>query len=256
MLEFTWQSFVFACVNFLILAALLYRFLHKPLLGVLERRREGIEQGRKAAEEQVEQARQSRAAYEEKLAGAEDEGQRLLAEARERAESAAGIVLEKAKSDAARETTKQKQAYDQERREALKGLQTELIAAGVDLARQVLVKVADQDLDARLDRQLLQELDALAEKGVETAGADEMPVRVVSARELDAAAREALKQRIAAVGGDASQALFEVDGSVVAGSRVEFGTVVVDATLSDLLAGAVASAAEAEETHGTEENAS
>ena len=51
MLEFSWPAFAFAVVNFLILVGLLYRFLHKPILAVLEQRRQGIADAEQAAKQ-------------------------------------------------------------------------------------------------------------------------------------------------------------------------------------------------------------
>jgi len=244
MLEFTWQSFVFAVINFLILAALLYRFLHRPLLAVLDKRRQSLAQARKDAEKGLDNAKRKQAEYEAKLAEAEDEARRVVAEAREAAEQARRESLERAKSEAERESARLKQAYEQERRDALRDLQREVAQTVTGLAQRVLDQAAGADLDAKLHEKLLAELEALASETHTPAGRNTARVRVVSARDPDASRRKALEKSIRAVAGDAAEIAFETDEALGAGARLEFADTAVDATLSDLLAAVGEHAAE------------
>ena len=228
--EFTWPRFFYAVVNFLILVVVLYRLLHKPLLRVLAERQKKIEDSFCEAEEKSREADAARQEYEERIAGIEEERDRMLAEARERAEKARHDLVAKARAEAEREVGNLKRDWERQRRDALKVLENDIVAAGLDLAGRVLAQLADADVEAKLHEQLLAQLAELQVSG--TAG----PVRVVSAVALDEAARASLRERVSALATDAVEVSFDVDAALIAGSRVEFSSQAVDATLADAVA--------------------
>ena len=234
MFEFTWPSFSFAVVNFLILAWLLTKFLHRPLLGVLSAREQKLADTRKAAEEEKAQAEQLRVEYEGKVAAAAEERDRVLIEARSAAEDAGRAVVEKATAEAKAEVEKLREAYGQERREAMKDVQEELVDVSVKIAHGILKKLTGAELDAKLHARLLAELEALDPGAgqVQTS----LPVRVSSACPLDDAVRQDIETRVRAHAGDGAEIVFATDPSLVAGTRVEFSSLAVEASLSDVLA--------------------
>jgi F-type H+-transporting ATPase subunit b len=227
--EFTWLSFGYAVVNFLILAALLWKFLHKPLLSVLAKRRASIEESEKKAADAVSEAERLKGEYEGKLAEAAAERDRVLSEARQSAEEARQKVVERAKEDAAREVSDLKKAFERERDEALKTLQKDIADAGINVAETVLRKTVDRDVEAGLHAGLLQSLDDMA-----PAQEGELPVRVTSARELAAPDKEQIVERIQRVAGASAEIEFITDAALIAGVRVEFSAASVDASLADL----------------------
>lgn len=241
MLEFSWLAFTFATVNFLVLVALLYKFLHKPLLAMLERRKARLEDAREAAEEEARKAQQARREYDEKLAGIEQERDDLLAQARKSAEQARDDLLAQARLQAEREVGNLKTAGERERREALKDLQEDIAAASLDIAGAVLAKLVDSEVEAKLHAGLLAELDAMAAKNDQShAGnlaAAALPVRLLSARALDGTARDEITARIRAVAGSSAQIESETDPKLIAGVRVEFSAAAVDSTLAGVLDG-------------------
>lgn len=253
MLDFTWQSFAFAAANFLLLAWVLHKLLHKPLLGMLEKRRADIEAVRRAAAEEMAKARRARETYEAKLAEAGRERDRLLAESRRLAEEARGKLLEQAGEQAGREIANRRDAYERERREAIRALRGEIVETGLEIAGRVLEQLTDADIESGLHKRLLAGLDGLVSKGpAPAAGGAPLPVHVRSARPLDPDRRAAIERRAKAVAGDAVEITFEEDPALVAGARVEFGAAAVDATLSDVLdrVGALAAGAPPGEARG------
>jgi len=238
MLEFTWQSFAFAVVNFLILAFLLYKLLHRPLLRVLDKRSQGIEETRKAAAEETVKARQAREEYEAKLAAAEQERDKLLADARTSAEEAGRKLVEKASAQARRDVDGLRQAYEQERLDALKKCREDIVAAGIEIAQLALEKTVDTDLHSRLNDRLIRELDGLASEAPENRThtfEGELPVRVISARALHKGERKDVQQRIKALAGDDAEIAYETEKTLIAGTRVEFSAMAVDSSLRDVL---------------------
>jgi len=238
-MQFSWPAFGFAVANFLILVGLLYTFLHKPLLRVLQQRSENVTAARKEAEAQARAAEQARAEYEGKLAGTVAEREKTLTEARQQADQARNELIEKAKAEADREIANRKQAYEREQRDAVKQLQSDIVDVAVTAARGILEQAADAELDGKLHAKLLAELDALAgsdERRKELGPIDpQLPVRVRSARALPEPQRAELGDRIKGVARAEATVQFETDQSLVAGTRVEFGALAVDASLADVL---------------------
>lgn len=234
MLKFTWQSFAFAIVNFAILAALLYKLLHKPLLAVLEKRRLRLEEEREQAKAATEKAEALRVDYERKLDNLAEERDKTLAEARREAEEAREKLLAKAKAEAERETATLKRAYEQETREALTAVQDELTNAGLEVATQILTKLVDKDVERVLHEQLVAELKAGQPGKADASAEASREIRVVSARELAEAERDELRACLVALGvGDEPE--FVTDAALIAGVRVEMPNGIVDASLADAL---------------------
>jgi len=235
-LQFTWQAFLLTILNFLILVALLYKFLHKPLLNALKKRRERIEAAQSEAEEQARQAESARREYEARCANISQERDQLFADARAKTEKDREAILQKARGDAERQFASQKSAYERERREALTDMQEDIVGVALETAQTILKKLVDDEVRARLHAQLIEQLDALASKQDakrELAGPGSS-VHVVSAQPLSEEQRGALLERIEAIAGAAAEVEFDVDEGLIAGARVEFSARAIDATLSDI----------------------
>ena len=249
MLEFSWPKFIFSVVNFLILAGLLTKFLHKPLMAALDRHRKDIEDARQQAEDKTQEAEAARAEHERAIGAIQEERDKVLAEARHKAEADGEALLAKAREQAEAEAANLKRDWERQRRDALDALQNEIADVSLGLAGRVLHELSDQDLDARLTWQLDRELQELAAKGETTRAAlfeGDAPVKVVSAKPM-LEERRALSERIQALGKGAVAVVFETDESLIAGARVEFSSLAIDATVAGVLAAARESFQEADD---------
>jgi F-type H+-transporting ATPase subunit b len=226
--DFSWLSFGYAVVNFLILAGILWKFLHKPILSALEKRRLSIEEAHKKAADAVSESERLKGEYEGKLAGAATERDLLLADARQAAEESKQKAIEQAKEQAEREVADLKKAFERERDEALKTLQKDIADAGINVAETVLRKTVDRDMAAALHAGLLQSLDDMP------IAEEKMPVRVTSACELAAPEKDQIVERVRRVAGASVEIDFATDAALIAGVRVEFSAAAVDASLADL----------------------
>jgi len=236
MLEFSWSAFGFAVVNFLVLTALLWKFLHKPLLRTLDKRQERIAAARQQAASENEKAQSARAQYDQKLKDAAAERDVLLVEARRAGDEASQRLLDSAASDAKRSIEELKKADERERRDASDALQRSIVEAGIGVAATVLAKVSDEEIESKLTARLLKALDSLAASGEMAVAQDDCPVNVTSAAELSSTQRSEILQRLASLGVQESALTFGVDDALVAGVRIEFSDRAIDASLSDVLA--------------------
>src|ERR1700737_3091060 len=78
-----WQLFLSQVISFTIVALLLRRFAYKPILAVLEDRRRKIEEGMLNAEKIRKELAEAEKRYQEILAKANADAQRMIDEARE-----------------------------------------------------------------------------------------------------------------------------------------------------------------------------
>src|SRR5438128_8950385 len=120
-----WKLFLSQVISFCIVAFLLRRFAYKPILAVLEDRRRKIEEGQLNAERIRKELAEAEKRYQEIVAKANADAQRMIDEAREssahlaerkqqEAVTAAEQILAKAKEAAALEHERQMQTLKRE----------------------------------------------------------------------------------------------------------------------------------------------
>src|SRR5712692_7428660 len=80
-----WELFLSQVISFCIVAILLRRFAYKPILAVLEDRRRKIEEGQLNAEKIRKELAEAEKRYQEIIAKANADAQRMIDEARESA---------------------------------------------------------------------------------------------------------------------------------------------------------------------------
>jgi len=238
--DFSTGMFVFAIINFAILAALLYKFLHKPLLAVLAARQKRLQDAADEAARKTDEADAVRREYDGKMDGLHQEREDLLSGARREAEAARDALLVKAHSDAERQTANSQRDWQRRRHDALSELEDDILDVSLEIVRHVFRQLGDADFEERMDERLLLQLKLLAERDDpnlrrELLG-DGVPVRVISARELADGQRAEILSAIAEVTGtDDVEIEYETRAEMIVGTRVEFSSLAVDASLADVL---------------------
>jgi len=232
-------SFILELINFAVLVWILHRFLYRPVLAAIDRRRSTVEHTLSEAKEAREQAAAARSEVETRLA----EWERERAQARSALAAELAAQREKGLAEAARAAEQErarlaalqaKQAAERERAEA----QRALAQAGAFAAR-LLERLAGPELDARLVELFATDLAALAEDRratlAEAARAAEGRITVQSARPLPEAARSRLEQALSQALGLACHAEYAVDAALVSGLSVALGPWLLQADLRDEL---------------------
>jgi F-type H+-transporting ATPase subunit b len=153
-------SLIIQVVNFLILLAVLYRFLYRPLLGALENRTATIKQQLAEAEAARQQAQAQLADFEARLAASRAEAQ----EARDRALREAAEVKERLAADARREAERLVQTAHDEIAQAIRrakaDLRTEVGGLAVEIAERLIRKSLRDEDHQRIVREALARMDA------------------------------------------------------------------------------------------------
>ena len=93
-------NFLVMLLNLVVFFVLMKVFLFKPIMKVMEKRKEMINNQFKEADEAQAQAEELKKKYEEKLENIGDESQRIIDEAKENAKTEYSKIIERAESDA------------------------------------------------------------------------------------------------------------------------------------------------------------
>lgn len=163
---FDWSTFVLEIVNFLILVWLLKRFLYKPVMNMVEKRRASVEQTLKDAEDARDEARRLQAGYEEREAQWQQElaqrrkalDEQLDAERDKRMNALSGEL------DAERERRRSREAQDRAAHEQV--LQAQAAAQAARFAARLLERLASPQLQQDIIDLLLDDLGALPDTQV------------------------------------------------------------------------------------------
>lgn len=134
------KELIFVIINFLILVAVLSKFLYKPFLGVLERRKQAIEDAFRNADATNKKADEKYEAYTKKLARAEDESREIIKKAKLRADDQANMIVEDAKAEAERIKLRAEKEALKEKEKALKEVRDQIAQLAILAAEQILEK--------------------------------------------------------------------------------------------------------------------
>lgn len=232
-------TFVLELINFAILVWILHRFLYRPILGAIDRRRSAIEASIEEAHNTREQAEKLRQAYEDRFTGWEQE--RAQARATLSAELAA--QREKALAEVARSTEQERDRLEAVQARRSQDLQRETEARALEqaaaFAARLLERLAGPETDRRLIDAFVADLAGWPAARIDelraAARAVQGRVQVTSARTLDAAAQARLRQALEARLELRCEAEFGVDASLLAGLCVAIGPWLLQANLRDEL---------------------
>ena len=144
-------------VNFGVLLAILWIFLHKPLQRVLDERRRRIEEGLKASESAQEAAEEARDQAQAEIQRGREEGQRLVGQAQEVARRLQADARETAQQSVDQMLARARQEIEQERDLALTRLRDEFADLTIIAAERVIGGALDPDQHQRLIADVLEE---------------------------------------------------------------------------------------------------
>jgi len=146
-------------VNFALLLYLMKRFLYKPALAYLDRRRELIASRMEKARESEERAEELVAQREQELATAREQARRSLEEARARAEEIVNASKGTARQEGERIIAEARRQIEQEREQMVEELRRSYAEIAVLGAERVLDREVKLQDHKRLLDELLSEVD-------------------------------------------------------------------------------------------------
>lgn len=219
-------------INFIVLLIVLRAVAYRPLLGLLDQRRERIAKALEDARQAEEARANADRDYQKRIDEARLEAQRIVAEANQRAEQAASGIMAKANEEAQRLVAQAREDAELERNRILAELRTQVASLAIAAAN----KVIGDSLDEQRQRRLIQEFFSGVRAGrIQLAEDADLPrgasATVTSALPLTEEERAQVRNDLAQRTG-ASQVEFRVDPSILGGLVIRVGDKIVDSSVA------------------------
>lgn len=156
-----WKLFLAQLINFVVLLFILYRFLYKPVIKMLDKRKKEIEDNAKKTE--ILEAKMVRADLDvkEQLKKAEKDAQQIIHEAREVAKRTKEDTLEEVNKEMRRLKEEAKNQIERERDEALRLVLKESESLVKQSVTKVLEAIADGEISKSLEKKALDAISSL-----------------------------------------------------------------------------------------------
>jgi F-type H+-transporting ATPase subunit b len=237
--EIDWFTFALEIVNFLILVWILQRFLYKPILHTIARRKAAIEQTLSDAKTRQTEAEELERRYQDRLAVWEEDKAVLRAQAEAETETERARRLEALQQTLAQEREKHRALEQRQLSDQRHQLEQTALAQGAQFAEKLLARFAAPALEKQLVHMVLEDLSQLPDDLIQEARRAPpdapMQVRITSAFPLPETGRNALAQRLRDLLGANCALTNDVDPQLLAGLRIAIGPWVVRANLQDEL---------------------
>ncbi len=221
--------------NFAILMVVLSAWVYKPIVNMMETRRQSIEKGLEDAREAADARANAEEKAKEILAEANAKASEVVREATTRAESAGRDVIAAAEAEAA----KAKDAALAEAAAEKESMLSDVRVQIAGLAMAATQKLVGEALDEKRQRALLDEFFSGVKAGkvvvLENAAISGASAEVTSALPLTETEQAAVKQDVLAKLGDAATVAFRVDPAIMGGLVIRVGDKVLDNSVAGRL---------------------
>lgn len=228
--------FLFQVFNFLVLAILMYAWAYKPILKMLENRKnkiaEGLEDARVAAEARANAEKEAAKI----IADAHAEASKVMRDANERAQGIAKEVKAEAEAEVVKARESALSEVEVERNRILGDLRGQVAALSIAAAQ----KLVGEALDEKRQHALLDEFFSGVKSGkvvvLEDAGFKGEAAEITSALPLSNKEQDAVKKDILSKVG-AQAVTFRIDPSILGGLVIKVGDKVLDGSVAGKLEG-------------------
>ncbi len=223
---------LFQIFNFAVLATLLYAFAYKPIVGMLEKRRNTIAQSLEDARISAEARANSEKEATKIIVEAQIKALQMIREATERAESASKDVRFAAGVEAAKARESAQAEVGVERNRMLGDLRGQVAA----LAIAATQKLVGETLDNTRQHELINEFFSGIKSGkvvmMEGAEVTGTTAEVTSALPLTKEEQETVKKDVLARIGKQATVAFRIDPSILGGLVIRVGDKVLDGSVA------------------------
>lgn len=131
-------EFIFYLINFLILIAVLAKFLYKPFLNLMDTRKQSIKDALDNAELTNRRADEKLQNYNKRIARVEEESREIVREAKAKADAQARDIIEEANQKAEEMIAKAEQTIQREREKAVEEMRQEIAALAILVAEKIV----------------------------------------------------------------------------------------------------------------------
>ncbi|MDH3944293.1 MAG: F0F1 ATP synthase subunit B [Anaerolineae bacterium] len=228
--------FLVQVTNFLIIMVVLRAWVYKPILGLLEKRRESIAKGLEDARVASEARANAEKEAEKVISDAQSKASDVVREATQRAEEATKDIKASAETDAAKAREEAVEEAQEERNRVLGDVRGQVAALAIAAAQ----KLVGEALTEKRQRVLIDEFFSGVKTGkvtvLEGAKVDGDSAVVTSALPLTKKESDTVKKDVlTALGSKKAEVSFEVDPSILGGLVVRVGDKVLDGSVAGQL---------------------
>ena len=239
-MEFDITTFVLEIINFLILIWILQRLFYKPLLEMIAKRKQHIDQSLEEAKKLHDEAEEQRRLYENRQQLWEQEKKAAQAELNQQFEVERSAQLEKLRSELEQERQKAKVTLTRQQEEFQQQAEKQALENGARFAALVLQQAAGPEVENRLVAMLIDGLNTLPEDAKISLQATDtkkpLLVKVNSAYPLATDLMQQLEQKLGQLITRPMSFQYLQDATLIAGIRINIGAWVLHANVGQELA--------------------
>ena len=160
MVDLTLGTVLAQMLNFFILVWILHRFAYKPLVGMMNARKEQIANDLASAEKSRLEAEQLKADYAAQIAKARHEAQEIVEKAHHQAKVSTAEEVAAARAQIENEKDRARQDIAIERDRAMNSLRNEVVSLSVAMAGKVVAKDMNSKTNTKLIEDAIRQLDS------------------------------------------------------------------------------------------------
>ncbi|MDK2822300.1 MAG: F-type H+-transporting ATPase subunit b [Clostridia bacterium] len=149
---------VWAIINFLILVAILNKFLYKPVTKMLDERKKEVVSNLDRAEAAKLEAEKLKDEYASHLQNARKEAQEIIAKANKLGEETKNEIVAQAKSEAEKISAKAQEEIKLEKNKALAELRDEVASLAIMAAEKIISKNIDNKDQEKMVKDFVKEV--------------------------------------------------------------------------------------------------
>jgi F-type H+-transporting ATPase subunit b len=237
-MQFDLTTFIFEIINFLILIWILQRLFYKPLLEVIAKRKQFIDQTLADAKAIQAQATEQRVLYENRQKAWEQEKQAAINALNVQLEQEKVAAMQQLAVDLEAERQKYKVTQLHKQHELEQQAEKQAMSNAARFASLLLKQTAGQELETRLIELLLSRITNLPKAcQLALASQNEQTIQVSSVYPLTATQQEQLEQQLGKQIFQATRFEYQQNPELIAGLRIDIGAWVLNANLQHELLG-------------------
>ncbi|WP_455217710.1 F0F1 ATP synthase subunit delta [Kaarinaea lacus] len=240
-MELSWSTFLLEIINFLVLVWILKRFLYRPVMEIIEKRRNNIEDSLNQAKKLHSEAELQQQQYENRLADWEREKQHARDQLAEELQVERNKLFQQLNTELTNERQKAAVIEQRQQIEMQQHLQEKALTQGARFAAKILHSVASVEVQNKLIEMLLTQLAQLPEEHITSLQHNcKKPmdkIIISSAFVINTEQQQALRQALQKFCDPDIDIEYNQDAELIAGLRVTLGSWVLRLNLQDELSG-------------------
>ena len=228
-------TFFVQIVNFLILMFILNKFLYKPILSTLEKRREDIKNKIEEAEQKLKDSDKLKNEYLEKLTNLENENQALKEKALQEAKKIKELEIQKAKDDVEKQRNKFNEYLDLEQKQILENFNQNFKEIFINYSNKILSSVSNKNLNEEFFNKIVENINNLTSEKIEEINKfNTEKIIINSTFELNNSQKETIEKVLKNKNVNFSEIEYNIKEDLILGIEIKIDGYILTLNLRDL----------------------